>query len=155
MPEHVVEFVEGEVLRDWALEQPTSSVFPCSNDIEHIRIPEEPNDPRVRYLWPFRTMLWLRREPNGTHREIGLTWYKFSRFHPERFEDRASPSPSSPAQPLCPGPRGQGVQSKRAHHQAEGGGDGGGAPGAAGVFEQLDGRIHLATGVPGETDDGG
>src|SRR5262249_26457866 len=29
--------------------------------------------------------LWERREPNGTHREIGKTWYEFSRFHPERY----------------------------------------------------------------------
>jgi hypothetical protein len=29
--------------------------------------------------------LSLRREPNGTHEEIGKTWFEYSRFHPERF----------------------------------------------------------------------
>jgi len=26
-----------------------------------------------------------RREPGGTHAEIGLTWFEWSRWHPERF----------------------------------------------------------------------
>jgi hypothetical protein len=52
--------------------------------------PESPDDPRIRWLWPYRAMLWLRREPNGTHAEIGLTWYEFSRFHPERFRSGLS-----------------------------------------------------------------
>jgi hypothetical protein len=30
-------------------------------------------------------MLWERRELGGTHREIGLTWFEYSRFHPERL----------------------------------------------------------------------
>jgi len=84
--EQVVPFVEGEFLRDWAMTQPTAVAFPYSNDSTHTRVDEEASDPLIRFLWPFRTMLWLRREPNGTHREIGLTWYEFSRFHPERFE---------------------------------------------------------------------
>lgn len=32
------------------------------------------------------TSLWERREQQGTHREIGFTWYQLSRFHPERFQ---------------------------------------------------------------------
>jgi len=82
-PEHIVEFVEGECLRDWALAPPTSVLFPYDDNLE--RCGEDLADPRLRWLWPYRTMLWERREPNGTHREIGLTWYEFSRFHPERF----------------------------------------------------------------------
>jgi hypothetical protein len=30
-------------------------------------------------------MLWLRREPNGDHRELGKTWWEWSRFQRERF----------------------------------------------------------------------
>jgi hypothetical protein len=30
-------------------------------------------------------MLWLRREPNGNHREIGLTWWEWSRFQRARY----------------------------------------------------------------------
>lgn len=83
-PRHIAEFVEGDRLRDWSLAEPTSVVFPYDAP-EWQRCGEDGGDARLRWLWPFRTGLWLRREPNGTHREIGLTWYEFSRFHPERF----------------------------------------------------------------------
>lgn len=76
-------FVEGEVIRDWALAEPTGVVFPYAEDLTVCD--EKPDDRRFRWLWPYRTMLWERREPQGTHREIGLTWHEFSRFHPERF----------------------------------------------------------------------
>lgn len=84
--EQITTFVEGEIIRDWALAEPTAAVFPYIADDTHLRIDESMDDERIKHLWPYRTMLWLRREPNGTHREIGLTWYEFSRFHPERFE---------------------------------------------------------------------
>lgn len=78
-------FIEGGIIRDWALGEPTAVVFPYDRERDLARCSEDPNDRRLRFLWPYRTMLWERREPNGTHREIGLTWYEFSRFHPERF----------------------------------------------------------------------
>jgi len=81
--EHVVEFVEGESIRDWALTSPSAALFPYDSSLAVMR--ETPEDPRIRRLWPYRVMLWERREPNGSHREIGLTWNEFSRFHPERF----------------------------------------------------------------------
>ena len=79
----IAPFVEGEILRDWSLGESTSVVFPYDADLSVAH--ESAVDPRLKYLWPYRSMLWERREPNGTHREIGLTWYEFSRFHPERF----------------------------------------------------------------------
>jgi len=83
---HIADFVEGEVLRDWALGRPTSALFPYEIGDGLRRCDERADDARLRWLWPYRTMLWERREPNGTHREIGLTWFEYSRFHPERFE---------------------------------------------------------------------
>jgi hypothetical protein len=80
----VATFVEGESLRDWSLAQPAAVLFPYDGPAL-VACTEGGDDPRIRWLWPFRAGLWLRREPNGTHREIGLTWYEFSRFHPERF----------------------------------------------------------------------
>ena len=32
-----------------------------------------------------RSVLNKRREPGGTHEEIGLTWFEYSRWHPERY----------------------------------------------------------------------
>ncbi|MEP7121464.1 MAG: BREX-2 system adenine-specific DNA-methyltransferase PglX, partial [Byssovorax sp.] len=83
-PEHISEFIEGESLRDWGLAPTPATVFPYGRaDLK--RCTESLDDPRLRWLWPYRAVLWERREPNGTHREIGLTWYEFSRFHPERY----------------------------------------------------------------------
>lgn len=81
--DNIAVFVEGVSLRDWSLVASNACVFPY--DSLGDRCTESLDDPRLKYLWKFRTDLWLRREPNGTHREIGLTWYEFSRFHPERY----------------------------------------------------------------------
>lgn len=80
-PEHIIENVEGEVVRDWAVSNPNTTLFPYDADLR----PTTSSAP-VRFLWPFRTMLWLRREPNGNHREIGLTWYEWSRFQRTRYQ---------------------------------------------------------------------
>jgi hypothetical protein len=86
--EHCSIFVEGQSLRDWALGEAPSTVFPY--DDEELRVcPDSISDPRIKWLWPYRAMLWNRREPNGTHLEIGKTWHEFSRFHPERFRGPA------------------------------------------------------------------
>ena len=39
----------------------------------------------IQWLWPHRTALWLRREPNGNHIDLGLTWYEWSRFNRARY----------------------------------------------------------------------
>lgn len=48
-------------------------------------IPENLGDPLFRYLWRYKQHLSARREPGGTHEEIGLTWYEWSRFQRERY----------------------------------------------------------------------
>ena len=81
--EFIIENVQGEVVRDWAIHQPNTTLFPYREDLQPI--PADPTSPVIQFLWPYRTMLWLRREPNGNHREIGLTWYEWSRFQRSRF----------------------------------------------------------------------
>jgi hypothetical protein len=75
--------VEGDKLRDWVLAKPKSVLFPYDSRLKPLA--EWSDLPSFRWLWPYRDQLWERREPNGTHREIGKTWYEFSRFHPERY----------------------------------------------------------------------
>jgi hypothetical protein len=82
-PANIATFVEGDRLRDYVLNEPTSVLFPYGADLKPIA--EHPDHPVIRWLIEFRDQLWERREPNGTHREIGKTWYEFSRFHPERY----------------------------------------------------------------------
>ncbi|MER5790272.1 BREX-2 system adenine-specific DNA-methyltransferase PglX [Streptomyces sp. NPDC001980] len=79
--EHVVPVVEGTVIRDWDLQPETDSLFPYGNDLKA----DSGDTATHRHLWLHRSHLRLRREPGGIHEEIGLTWYEWSRWHPERF----------------------------------------------------------------------
>lgn len=75
--------VEGDRVRDFAITAPSTTLFPYDADLRPVSESEAPDV--HRFLWPYRTLLWLRREPNGNHREIGLTWWEWSRFQRERF----------------------------------------------------------------------
>lgn len=77
----VVPLVEGVVIRDWDLEPVTEALFPYGRDLS-ASLSDAASE---RLLWAQRSMLRLRREPGGTHEEIGLTWYEWSRWHPERY----------------------------------------------------------------------
>ncbi|MBF0145159.1 MAG: BREX-2 system adenine-specific DNA-methyltransferase PglX [Magnetococcales bacterium] len=79
----IIENIEGDCVRDWNIQEPNTTLFPYDNDLQPV------NDREglfvKRFLWPHRTILWLRREPNGNHKEMGRTWYEWSRFQRERF----------------------------------------------------------------------
>ncbi|MEN3533621.1 BREX-2 system adenine-specific DNA-methyltransferase PglX [Microbispora sp. ZYX-F-249] len=77
---HVVPLVEGDAVRDWNVSSETESLFPYGSDLKaELTGDIEP------LFWSFRSLLRQRREPGGTHEEIGLTWYEWSRWHPERY----------------------------------------------------------------------
>ncbi|WP_231493909.1 BREX-2 system adenine-specific DNA-methyltransferase PglX [Nocardiopsis sp. CNT312] len=73
--------VEGDVVRDWAIGYRTEAIFPYGSDLtaslEDLSI--------SRILWSFRQGLRSRQELGGSHEEVGLTWYEWSRWHSERF----------------------------------------------------------------------
>ena len=75
--------VEGDRVRNWAIGDPNTALFPYDTGLQPVARSAAPAV--HRFLWPYRTLLWLRREPNGNHREIGLTWWEWSRFQRERF----------------------------------------------------------------------
>lgn len=79
----IVENVEGDRVRDWDINQPNTTLFPYDESLTPVS--EEYSSATIRFLWPHRSALWLRREPNGNHHEIGLTWYEWSRFQRERY----------------------------------------------------------------------
>lgn len=79
----IIPLVEGDTVRDWVIKPRTEAIFPYDDSLSVI--PESSSSPVIRLLWPFKQQLAARREPNGTHAEIGLTWYEWSRWHPERF----------------------------------------------------------------------
>ncbi|HXL93266.1 MAG TPA: BREX-2 system adenine-specific DNA-methyltransferase PglX [Streptosporangiaceae bacterium] len=81
-PDRIVSLVEGDVVRNWALSAATEAIFPY--DAKYLADFTDPGS--ARRLWEHRVYLRERREPGGTHEEIGLTWYEWSRWHPERFQ---------------------------------------------------------------------
>ena len=73
--------VGGEVIRDWQLAPQVESLFPYDQSLKATL-----DDAVVaELLWRNRSVLNKRREPGGTHEEIGLTWFEYSRWHPERY----------------------------------------------------------------------
>jgi len=78
-----VQLVEGSTVRDWGIRPETEAIFPYGEGLTAIK--ECPNNIIIRHLWGVRSILSLRKEPGGTHEEIGLTWYEWSRWHPERY----------------------------------------------------------------------
>ncbi|GAA2401588.1 BREX-2 system adenine-specific DNA-methyltransferase PglX [Streptomyces glaucosporus] len=78
--EHIVPLVEGEAIRDWNVAPELETLFPYSSDLT-----AELTDDIAPLLWRYRPLLRERRELGGKHEEIGLTWYEWSRWHPERY----------------------------------------------------------------------
>ena len=77
----VVPMVPGTAIRDWDINTDIDTLFPYSESLEASL-----SDVALsRLLWRNKPLLAARREPGGTHEEIGLTWYEWSRWHPERF----------------------------------------------------------------------
>lgn len=76
-----VPLVYGEAVRDFLITCDVEAVFPYDRSTLQATL----SNNVLRLLWPHRGVLRNRREPNGTHEEIGLTWYEWSRWHPERF----------------------------------------------------------------------
>ncbi|MFG3642519.1 BREX-2 system adenine-specific DNA-methyltransferase PglX [Micromonospora sp. NPDC047762] len=71
----------GDAVRDWSLAQEVETLFPYASDLKA----DLSDTALLKLLWNHRTGLAERREPGGNHADIGLTWYEFSRWHPERF----------------------------------------------------------------------
>lgn len=80
-PEARIPLVTGNSVRDWCISIDTEAIFPYDQD---LRASLTDGGAR-KILWWTRSLLRLRREPGGTHEEIGLTWFEWSRWHPERF----------------------------------------------------------------------
>ncbi|MFI1952993.1 BREX-2 system adenine-specific DNA-methyltransferase PglX [Streptomyces xinghaiensis] len=77
---NIAPLVSGEAVRDWGISTEAESLFPYGKDLR-----AELSPGLTSLLWYFRALLRERREPGGNHEEIGLTWYEWSRWHPERY----------------------------------------------------------------------
>ncbi|MBF0632212.1 MAG: BREX-2 system adenine-specific DNA-methyltransferase PglX, partial [Magnetococcales bacterium] len=81
--EFFLPIVEGDVIRDWYLTPETETLFPYDSALKATL--EGYDHPVLKALWHSKQFLVRRREPGGTHTEIGLTWYEWSRFQRERY----------------------------------------------------------------------
>lgn len=83
-PDELVPLVEGPNVRDWIADSKEQVLFPYGSDLTAAM----PRTPALqRHLWRSQAILKVRREPGGTHEEIGLTWFEWSRFQRERFRN--------------------------------------------------------------------
>jgi hypothetical protein len=79
---NVVGLIEGNVVRDWSASPRTDLLFPYDDLLKAELVP---GSNVASFLWLYKQQLAARREPGGTHEEIGLTWFEWSRFQRERF----------------------------------------------------------------------
>ena len=87
VPDQSREFVTGDLVRDWTLGSGTIVIAPYENNNQ----PLASLSGRILHaMWPHRTHLWLRREPNGNHLEIGKTWWEWSRYQTHRLVPQLS-----------------------------------------------------------------
>ncbi|MFH9645913.1 BREX-2 system adenine-specific DNA-methyltransferase PglX [Streptomyces albidoflavus] len=79
---HAVPLITGEDVRDWRLNSTTEALFPYGHDLRAALTHDT-----ERLLWRNRSSLRSRQELGGTPEEIGLNWFEWSRWHPERFSE--------------------------------------------------------------------
>jgi hypothetical protein len=73
----VVEWVQGEDVRDWSVSATSALVVPYSQSGEVL---SELDDAELRWLWPNRARLGERKMYGRTLREIGGPWWQFGFF---------------------------------------------------------------------------
>jgi hypothetical protein len=78
---HRLAIIEGDATRDWAITDPTMSVWPYND----ISLRAEDDRGIQRLLWPNRTILSGRVAYGSSQLERGLSWFEYSMFFTKRF----------------------------------------------------------------------
>ncbi|MGW2655792.1 BREX-2 system adenine-specific DNA-methyltransferase PglX [Streptomyces sp. NPDC001478] len=78
--------VEGTQVRDYLIWNPTLSVWPYSN----ATLEAEASVETVRTLWPYRKQLQGRVAFGRGQLQRGLTWFEYSMFFPDRYNQKLS-----------------------------------------------------------------
>ncbi|MGZ9884786.1 BREX-2 system adenine-specific DNA-methyltransferase PglX [Rhodococcus ruber] len=73
--------VEGDKVRDWALNSPCVSLWPY--EVETLQACGPPSI--VRMAWPYRTQLSIRTAFGKTQIERDLSWFEYSMFFKDRY----------------------------------------------------------------------
>jgi hypothetical protein len=81
--EYRIASVQGEHVRDWMLNGIGTALFPYD---ERLRPIDSDRGRQVhKFLWPYKELLWRRKELGGDHRELERTWWEWNRFLSHRF----------------------------------------------------------------------
>jgi hypothetical protein len=85
--EQIRPMIEGEVIRDWALQEPNYGIWPYSDNT----LKAEGKPETVAALWPLRTNLSRRVAYGLSQLGRGLQWYEYSMFFNKRYDDAGEP----------------------------------------------------------------
>lgn len=85
-PRQYQPLVDGYAVRSWSILERDSVLFPYDETL--VVLPDTSSPSFFRFLWRYKQPLGARREPGGTHEEIGLTWYEWSRFQRARYRTK-------------------------------------------------------------------
>ncbi|WP_067795497.1 BREX-2 system adenine-specific DNA-methyltransferase PglX [Actinomadura formosensis] len=80
------QLVEGTQVRDYAIWFPRVSIWPYSVEDLAARASKE----TLRFLWPFRKQLQERVAFGKTQLHRGLTWFEYSMFFRDRYQNKLS-----------------------------------------------------------------
>lgn len=80
-PDFVRPVVEGDSVRDWAVEPNTAALWPYDDQ----RLDPVLSHPALQTLWPLRRILEIRLNLGQTQIERGLTWFEYSFFFKNRY----------------------------------------------------------------------
>ena len=70
-PEHQLTMVNGELVRDWQINNPEQVLFPYNSKLEPVS--EKEGLAVHHFLWYYQEILWRRKELGGDHRELNRT----------------------------------------------------------------------------------
>ena len=87
-PEHQLTMVNGELVRDWQINNPEQVLFPYNANLEPVS--EKEGLAVHRFLWYYKEILWRRKELGGDHRELNRTWWEWNRFLSHRYRNLLS-----------------------------------------------------------------
>ena len=77
----IIPMITGDVIRDWGSSPNAEAAFPYGPDLK----PDVSDAALHDLLWRSRTILRSRLELGGTTESLGMNWYEWSRWHPDRF----------------------------------------------------------------------
>jgi hypothetical protein len=79
--EEVIQMVQGENVRDWAIRNPPEAIWPY----DPATLVAEGSEQLRRFLWSWRQQLSIRVAFGQTQVQRGLRWFEYSMFFKDRY----------------------------------------------------------------------